>query len=222
MSGKGKDYRPICDTWLLAPSKVGYYGAYPNGFIQRARCLLGRMGEPILHVCSGKLRDYPGYGVGPHDKTLDINPLMSPDYCQDARDPFPSCPDEYWSHKWPAILMDPPYTEMDAGRYQQYVDKQTEVRQGIVCHNPEVQMAQVLPSPAQLLKNAWEVLTPGGKVGILHQFHPQGPSDARLVACIQVVQGANQQPRCFTVFEKPWVGVQGTWDSSLAQGGLFD
>lgn len=194
MSGKGKDYRPLGDVWLLAPSKVHYWGAYPNGFLQRARCLLCRMNEPLLHVCSGKVRDYPGYGFGPNDKTMDINPLMCPDYCQDAR--------EYWPHRenglgrscyWPAILIDPPYTPEDAEKYQQYVDTEG------------LSMKKVLPTAGELLKQAWKVLMPGGKVGILHQFHPKAPAaDARLVACIQVVQGTNQQPRCYTVFEKEY------------------
>lgn len=29
-------YRPICDLWILARPKVKYYGAYPNGFLERA------------------------------------------------------------------------------------------------------------------------------------------------------------------------------------------
>lgn len=223
MSGKGKDYRPICDTWLLAPSKVGYYGAYPNGFLQRARCLLCRMGEPMLHVCSGKVTQYPGYGFGPCDKTMDINPALKPDFCQDARNSWPlqdGTPPVLNSNKlidifhydsgdielfWPAILIDPPYTVPDAGRYQQYVKN---APPGAPPWE-QVDMAGSLPSPAELLKRSWEVLRPGGKVGLLHQYHPKGPVGGRLVACIQVIQGAGQQPRCFTVWEKEWVGNNG-------------
>ncbi len=215
MSGKGKDYRPITDTWLLTPSKVGYYGAYSNGFLQRARCLLCRMGEPLLHVCSGRVTKYPGYGFGPTDKTLDINPALEPDFCQDARDPWPLMDGlvKVGGNKiidilrdvemaWPAILMDPPYTIPDAGQYQQYVKNAPEGSPPWA----DINMREILPSPAELLKRAWEVLRPGGKVGLLHQYHPKGPAGSRLVACIQVVQGANQQPRCFTVWEKEWVG----------------
>lgn len=200
MSGKGKDFRPICDTWLLAPSKVHYWGAFPSGFLQRARCLLCRMDEALLHVCAGKVRDYPGYGFGPNDQTLDVNPALRPTYLQDARDPWPLYCGVY---PWVAILVDPPYTELDASRYQQYVEVKREVRTGIMCEDHNPQMAAVFPRPAELLKRAWEVLAPGGKLGLLHQFHPKGPgTDARLVACVQVVQGTNQQPRCFTVWEK--------------------
>lgn len=198
MSGRGRDYRPIVDTWILAPSKVGYYGAYPSGFLQRARDLLVPIGMPILHVCSGKVQEYPGYGVGPYDKTLDLDPLLEPDFLQDARDPFPTT--DYPRHAasrgnpveprfcWPAILMDPPYTPEDADHYN-------------VGRN-------VLPTPHELLFNAWEVLAPGGRVGLLHQVHPSVPKNARgydnarLVAIITVIQGCNQKVRCFTVFEK--------------------
>lgn len=189
MSGKGSDYRPICDTWLLAPGKVGYYGAYPNGFLQRARCLLCRMDEPLLHVCSGRVVAYPGYGLGPYDETLDINPNLNPDYLQDASNPFPHMRD---GDLWPAILMDPPYTPGDAEHYCGYSEVD-----GLV-----IDMAAVLPKPSVLLKNAYAATRLGGKIGLLHQYHPKAPPGCRLVACIQVVQGANQQPRCFTVFEK--------------------
>ena len=181
MSGKGKDFRPITDTWFLAPSKVGYYGAYPNGFLQRARVLLCRLNEPLLHVCSGMVHHYPGYGFGPYDKRLDLDPECAPTYLQDARDPFPVNP--YGKGDWPAILADPPYTPEDADHYNVGRD--------------------VLPTPKQLLKNAWLVLKRGARVGILHQVHPSGPSsDARLAACITVIQGQNQKARIFTVYEK--------------------
>lgn len=185
MSGKGKEFRPICDTWLLAPSKIGYYGAYPNGFMQRARCLLCRMDEPLLHVCSGRVRDYPGYGVGSSDRTLDLNPAVSPDYLQDARDPWPTC-----SPGWPAILADPPYTEADADHYLQYWSTDAG------------QLSLALPSPSQLVHRAMEALRPGGKFGILHYLHPKIPTRARLVACVAVQQGANTRGRWFTVLEK--------------------
>ena len=185
MSGKGKDFRPLTDTWLLAPSKTGYYGAFSNGFLQRARCLLCRMNESLLHVCAGRVQDYPGYGFGHLDKTLDVNPLLQPDYCQDARQPW-EVPSQV------AILIDPPYTPADAARYGQ--------------NSPGVDFASIHPTPGELLNRAWEVLQPGGKGGLLHQFRPKlNKPDARLVAIIQVIQGAGQQPRCLTIFEKEYI-----------------
>ena len=38
-------YRPITDLWFLARPKVKYYGAYPNGFLERARALLDNWNE---------------------------------------------------------------------------------------------------------------------------------------------------------------------------------
>jgi hypothetical protein len=195
MSGKGSDYRPLTDVMLLAPSKVKYYGGYPNGLLQRARCLLCRMDEPLLHVCSGRVRDYPGYGFGPFDRTLDINPALEPDFCQDAREKWPTPAGKSGSlDGWPAILADPPYTEWDAMQYHQYW------AQG----KPKGELLSILPSPNELCNRAMEALRPGGKFGLLHYRHPKLPKGARLVACISVIQGQNGQARCFTVIEKEY------------------
>jgi len=50
--------RPIMDMWALARPKLKdglkYYGAYPAGFLQRARDLIGcSLNDSVLHVCSG-------------------------------------------------------------------------------------------------------------------------------------------------------------------------
>lgn len=63
-------YRPITDVWILARPKVKYYGAYPNGFLERARALLGVSPfDPVLHVCGGSAREYPAKprGFGPRE-----------------------------------------------------------------------------------------------------------------------------------------------------------
>ena len=84
------NYRPICDVWILARSKVRYYGAYPSGFVERGRALLGvTINDAVLHVCAGRVRDYPFRGVGPNDKTLDIDSIDDPDFIHDAREPLP-------------------------------------------------------------------------------------------------------------------------------------
>src|SRR3954462_8336525 len=85
-------YRPITDFWILARPKVAYYGAYPNGFLERARALLGVTPfDPVLHVCGGKARDYPAKprGVGPSDRPLDLDAALRPDYLQAATDSLP-------------------------------------------------------------------------------------------------------------------------------------
>ena len=57
-------YRPITDTWILTRAKLKrghtFYGAYPGGFPERARALLGvTINDPVLHVCGGKIKYYP-------------------------------------------------------------------------------------------------------------------------------------------------------------------
>ncbi len=52
-------YRPITDVWILARAKLtgGHklYGAFPGGFGERARDLLGvHIDDPVLHVCGGR------------------------------------------------------------------------------------------------------------------------------------------------------------------------
>ena len=181
------NYRPICDTWILARSKVKYYGAFPSGFLHRARHLLGvSINLPILFVCGGKVRQYPFRGVGPNDKTLDLDPACSPDFLQDARDPFPEGPNPFTTPThtgyWAGIMIDRPYTEEDADHYTPGRTK--------------------LPTANQLVKNAIAVLPIGGKVGILDYVWPQPPKDAREQAVITVVTGRNNRARLYTVFER--------------------
>lgn len=177
-------YRPITDVWILARPKVKYYGAYPAGFLHRARALLGVGNhEAVLHVCAGKVRDYPYRGVGTLDRTLDLDPECKPDFLQDAREPFPSG----WFHDmeeygWSAVLIDRPYTDEDAAQYAPGVDK--------------------LPSANLLVKYGIDVVPIGGKVGILDYVWPQPPKNATEVAVIGVGCGRNQRARWFTVFER--------------------
>src|SRR5688572_3426160 len=87
-------YRPITDIWILARPKVKYYGAYPSGFLERARALLGVIPtDPVLHVCGGRAKDYPAKprGFGPNDRTLDLDAGLEPDYVQSATDQLPCC-----------------------------------------------------------------------------------------------------------------------------------
>jgi hypothetical protein len=136
-------YRPITDFWLLGRPKVKYYGAYPAGFLERARALLGvGYTDQVLHVCGGRVRDYPFRGFGPNDRTIDLDPALAPDFQMDVRhlgarpgDLFPL--EERGPHGtgarsvwevlddvqpsgpelWDAVLADPPYSEDDAQEY---------------------------------------------------------------------------------------------------------
>lgn len=176
-------YRPICDVWLLARPKVKYPGAYPSGFLMRARALLGvGPDDPVLHVCAGKVRDglYTSLEWGLNDATMDLDPELKPDYLHDARElPYPKCPDRA-DGLWAAVLADPPYTDEDADRY----------RPGRACR----------PSAETILRNSLTAVPIGGRVGILHYVWPRPPEHAQEVAVVAVGTGRNNRARWFTVF----------------------
>lgn len=175
-------YRPITDVWILGRAKVKYYGAYPNGFLERAKDLMGvRRRDAMLHVCGGHAKSYPNKKViGPNDYTLDLDPNTKPDFLRDARLPFP---DYTIQDQWPSILIDPPYTEVDADEY--------------------LPGRGAMPSPNKLLKHGLQAVCLGGKVGMLHYLWPRPPKDlGRCVAVVGVVVGFNNRMRCFSVFER--------------------
>jgi hypothetical protein len=180
--------------WILARAKLKggqkYYGAYLGGFPERARALLGcKITDPVLHVCGGLAKLYPyKRGFGPNDKTLDLDPRCEPDFLQDARLPWdntlPLSPSGSGARvPWAGILIDPPYSEVDAAHYAVGSD--------------------VYPKPNKLIENAFAVLPPGGRVGIIHYIIPSPPPDAIFVAVVGVMCGFNNRLRAFSVFEKP-------------------
>ena len=172
--------KPHTETWWCCRSWLKFYGAYPRGFLRKARelVLAGQpFDAPILHVCSGRARDYQTRGFGPYDKTLDLDPSLNPDFVADAR--YPSA---YNHERWAAILADPPYTAEDADHY--------------------VPERDVLPSPYVIVKNAIAALEPGRRVGILRSFAPREPPGSKFVACITVFCGFNNRARLFSVYEK--------------------
>ena len=175
------NYRPICDTWILARPRLAegkrYYGTYPLGFVERARALLGvHISDPVLHVCSGLVRHYPYQrrAVGPNDKTLDLDPLNNPDFCQDARHSYPS--------GFRAILADPPYSPDDADHYAPGRDK--------------------LPTAGVIAKNGIAAVEIGRRVGILDYVWAKPPANAMEVATVTVLLGRNMRARCYTVLER--------------------
>lgn len=218
-------YRPICDTWLLARPKVKYYGAFPSGFLERARALLGvSYSDPVLHVCGGSVRDYPFRGMGPNDRTLDLDPDLKPDFLFDARrlgtqsaDIFPSfaigpgpfeggveardgtaylCGGVFYP-LWPAALVDRPYSHDDAKHY--------------------APGEASLPEPADLLRRALSVVRPGGRVGFLDFIAPRPPKKGvRLVALVGVLVGYGNRVRVFSVYEKDGPGAAEERDRALA------
>jgi|GEM_PF-1322443 len=181
---------PVHDVWILARAKLKdgrkYYGAYPAGFPERARIVLGAdLHAPVLHVCGGMARHYlyPG-GFGWNDRTLDLDPLTEPDYLQDARQPWPEygIGDMPSTFKWKHVLIDPPYSPEDATRYR--VGK------------------SVLPTPTELLRRAVEVTAPGARVGIILYHWARPVPGLRQIGVYTVLTGCGNKARVFTVFER--------------------
>lgn len=166
--------------WFLARPKLKagrkYYGAYPGGFPERARVLIGcGIDEPVLHLCGGMAKYYPYVGgFGPNDETLDLDPATEPDYLQNALDPLPG--------EWAGVLIDPPYSKEDAAMY--------------------TVGAAAYPPPDKLVENAVRSVPVGGKVGILHYSVPRCPKHAKLVACVGIICGFGNRLRCYSVFER--------------------
>lgn len=186
-------YRPICDVWILARPKVKYYGAYPNGFLERALPMIGASDQDeVLHLCGGRTKDYPNKRLVQRARTVDADPATEPDYLVDvsgrgtewlyrathprALDAVPR-PDGGWH----AVLIDPPYTDADHAKYASKT---------------------ALPQANHLLRLALDLVKPSGRVGVLHYVWPQPPKTARSIACIGVVSGFNNRMRCFSVFER--------------------
>lgn len=178
------DYRPICDVWILARPKVKYYGAYPSGFLSRARELLGvTMDDQVLHVCGGAAKEYPFRGYGPRDARMDSRAELHPELLGDVRDgvPLRGRSMDYDDLHWPAIIADPPYTIEDAKEYG---------------------TSAIFPEPGLLLRNCINAVRIGGRVGFLHYILPRPPKTARFVACVGVIVGYGNRMRCYSVFER--------------------
>jgi hypothetical protein len=192
-------YRPICDTWILARPKVKYYGAYPNGFLERARVFMPvtRL-EPVLHVCGGMVKAYPTWDrLCPNDLTVDIDTVTMPDFVRDVREGVPTPRDVAFATPqgsatrgrimtwdgWRGIMIDRPYSEADAEHYR--------------CG------AAVLPPIKKLLKDALAAVVVGGRVGVLDYVFPRPPSEGvKLIAKVGVTVGYDNRDRCYSVFER--------------------
>lgn len=189
---------PLTGFWFLCRPKVPYYGAYPSGFLLRARRALAvPLSVPLLHVCGGRARDYskPEYGItkgvaqrgfGQYDRTLDLDPGCGPDYTADARAKWPELPVQYRGGGgcagWPGALIDRPYTPEDADHY-----------------GPG---REALPELGMLLTRAVEAVAIGGRVGVLDYLCPRPPLRLEFVAAYAVLVGFGNRVRVFSVFER--------------------
>jgi hypothetical protein len=188
-------YRPFTDVWILARPKSKYFGAYPAGFLRRARDLIGCSHEDqVLHVCSGDIQGYkcgPGcrgnqghkHGWGKNDLTMDLDVTLKADYKGDARKLSAYQAVINSSPQVQGVLADPPYSELFAMSYK--------VGPG------------VLPSTNDIVKHSLAILPVGGRVGILSMHWPRYPKAvARQIALVGVYVGNGNIGRTYAVYER--------------------
>lgn len=171
--------RPITDLWILARPKVKYYGAYPNGFLERAIPAIGASThDAVLHVCGGHAKRYPNRKWVRKAVTLDIDEKLRPTFCGDARDPdlWRKIPRNLLRH----VLIDPPYSDEDAKHYRH----------------------QECPRIGTIMNVASQFLPRGSTIGVLHYYWPRPPEGFRQVMLAAVVMGYYNKARCFGVFQK--------------------
>lgn len=212
--------RPLTDVWLLGRPKLvrgkrTFYGAYPAGFLERARLLLGVQElDPVLHVCAGVVRDYPFRGFGPNDRTVDLDQELDPDFCMDARklgmqpgDMFPymyvdtSGLNPRWEariHTWKG---DDEFTGPRASRWPAILADPPYSAEDAE-HYLNGRGAEFYPDRSDLLKRCLSIVAPGGRVGFLDLAVPFTPKGARLVALIPVIVGDGAYVRIYSVFER--------------------
>ena len=223
-------YRPITDVWILVRPKVKFYGASPAGFLKRARDLLGvRPHDPVLHVCAGAIRQYPGphdgvfyEGLGPNDFTLDASPEHEPDFLRDATFDLPplhvrrGTPIEDQTTPTMDVERDSIFMRSsDWGATTNLHAIDNGLWPAVLIDRPYTEAdhkryaasATVkLPPLNALLKQALRRVPLGGRVGVLDYKWPRppltGPVIGREVATIPVLTGRDNQARVYTVFER--------------------
>ncbi len=102
--------RWLWGVWMIGNnyrSKMGYYGEYPPGYLDRVMSLFPDMEErDILHLFSGSLKE------SVRGLRLDVNPELSPNITGNAEKLS-----SLVNKKFRLIIADPPYSEEDAKRY---------------------------------------------------------------------------------------------------------
>jgi len=148
--------------------------------------------DRVLHVCSGRVKEYPYKVFGKYDLTMDLDPGLEPDFLWDASKPYPGIPipipKECNCGYKPipfikGVLADPAYTKEFSTHYAPGESK--------------------FVSADTIVKNSIEILPVGGRVGILSLHWPRYPKkQARQVAVIAVYVGNGNLGRTFAVYEK--------------------
>lgn len=193
--------RPITDVWILGRPKIKYYGAYPSGFLERARPLIvgGNPDACVWHMPGGMCKKYNGKhggitlsGYGKNDLCFDLDYGVNPDYRVDLLNisEWEVIKDlvrirlykDVKTLKIPrpdGIIIDLPYTPADADKYSPGSSK--------------------LPKLNYVLNHALRIVKPGGHVGVLDYMWP-APKTGKQVAAIAVGTGKNARARWFTVW----------------------
>jgi len=218
-------YRPITDVWILGRPKAHYYGAYPSGFLERARALLGvTIHDPVLHVCGGKIREYQSgpmkcKGLGPNDCTVDLDPALEPDFLLDVRrigvspgDVFPFwAPDYDADFRLGGNITTDTFNVVAGGEapfgntlarcpwHASLIDRPYTAEDAAHYATD----ADVLPNLNDLLRRTLSVTRVGGRVGVLDYVLPRPPREGvKFIALVAVSTGYDQRARWFSVFER--------------------
>ncbi len=152
------------------PDGFAVFGQFPYGFLKdviRMKLLGDVPRQDVLHVCSGTLSEHERW-------TVDIRPQARPSVIAKGQ----ALP--FLEASFPAILIDPPYTEEYARNLYR----------------------SEFPRPSHLLREAARVVKPGGRIGLLHIAVPITPPNCEFVTSFGVVPGPGFRIRAFTVYER--------------------
>lgn len=215
-------YRPITDTWLLAPCKHKYYGGYPAGFLERARLVLvgGNLDAIIWHVCGGEAKKYNGIkggvhltGFGKNDVTIDIGPECKPDILGDVRKLEKIIDMSVYTVRFKIFgsVDENKYFKTDIGFKvsNNFVDADEAIidrPDAIIIDRPytlkDAAMYRcgpdVFPELNKLVRDCLKIVKPNGLIGVLDYKIPQG-NIWSVKGMYPVIAGTNCNVRCFTV-----------------------
>lgn len=152
------------------PDGFAVFGQFPYGWLTdvvRLKLLGDVARQDILHVCSGTLSEHERW-------TVDIRPAARPAVVAKGQ----ALP--FLDATFPAILIDPPYTEEYARNLYR----------------------SEFPRPSHLLREAARVVRPGGRIGLLHIAVPITPQGCEFVTSFGVVPGPGFRIRAFTIYER--------------------
>ena len=159
----------IYGLWYCGTSfqKSIYYGQYPSTFVKR---ILGMFhGQSILHLCCGRCK-IPGA------VNVDMHNLPEVDVIADVE----NLPESLKANQFDVVLIDPPYSELDAQRYKV----------------PRLVNAQ------RVMQQAKQSLKIGGYLCWLDEKYPSyRRPEWQLVGLIGIVTGFERRTRILSIFK---------------------